>query len=63
MSVQKKFNYDEIETGYYDNIYKKKTGIRSAWHHIKFLYLKKKNRQKKYSFRHRMWTRNFSWTT
>ena len=42
MSVQKKFNYDEIETGYYDNIYKKKTGIRSAWHHIKFLYLKKK---------------------
>ena len=39
MTKNKEFNYDEIETGYYDNVFKKKSGIRSAWHHIKFSYV------------------------
>ena len=46
MAKNKEFNYDEIETGYYDNVFKKKSGIRSAWHHIKFSYLKKEINQK-----------------
>ena len=37
------FNYEEVKAGYYDLIYKKKSGIQSAWHHLKFDYLKKKN--------------------
>ena len=36
------FNYEEVKAGYYDLIYKKKSGIQSAWHHLKFDYLKKK---------------------
>lgn len=35
------FNYEKIDTGYYDNIYNKNNGIRSAWHHIKFNFVKK----------------------
>ena len=40
MAKNKDFNYDEIKTGYYDDVFKKKSGIRSAWHHIKFSYVK-----------------------
>lgn len=30
------FNYDSIPPGYYDEIYKKESGIQSKWHHLKF---------------------------
>ena len=30
------FNYDDIEIGYYDNIFRLKKGIQSKWHHLKF---------------------------
>lgn len=43
--MKKKTNYNKITTGYYDFIYKKK-GIQSAWHHIKFNFIKKKIDQK-----------------
>jgi ubiquinone/menaquinone biosynthesis C-methylase UbiE len=36
----KKFNYEKIPAGYYDNIYNRKEGIQSAWHHCKFNYIK-----------------------
>jgi len=36
----KKFNYEQIPPGYYDNIYNKRSGIQSAWHHCKFNYVK-----------------------
>jgi ubiquinone/menaquinone biosynthesis C-methylase UbiE len=36
----KKFNYDQIPAGYYDNIYNRKEGIQSSWHHCKFNYVK-----------------------
>ncbi len=35
-----KTNYNKIIPGYYDLIYKKKKGIQSAWHHIKFNFVK-----------------------
>ena len=31
-----------VESGYYDIVFKKNKGIQSAWHHIKFNYIKKK---------------------
>ena len=34
--TKKKFDYEEIDVGFYDHIYQKKEGVRSAWHHIKF---------------------------
>ena len=37
---KKSFRYDDIKEGYYDDIYNKKKGIRSAWHHAKFDYVK-----------------------
>jgi ubiquinone/menaquinone biosynthesis C-methylase UbiE len=40
--MKKKTDYNKIVTGYYDLIYKKKKGIQSAWHHIKFNFIKKK---------------------
>ncbi len=38
----KNFNYynNSVEEGYYDKIYKKNAGVQSAWHHIKFNYIK-----------------------
>lgn len=30
------FDYNLIETGYYDRIYRKNSGIQSKWHHLKF---------------------------
>ena len=31
-----------VQSGYYDIVFKKNKGIQSAWHHIKFNYIKKK---------------------
>jgi ubiquinone/menaquinone biosynthesis C-methylase UbiE len=45
-SKTKKFNYDDIAIGYYDQIFKKKNGIQSAWHNIKFDYVKDEINQK-----------------
>ena len=36
----KKYDYGNINIGYYDKIFKKKNGIQSAWHNIKFNYVK-----------------------
>lgn len=30
------FDYDSIETGYYDHVFRKQAGIQSKWHHLKF---------------------------
>ena len=40
--MKKKTNYNKISSGYYDFIYKKKSGIQSAWHHVKFNFVGKK---------------------
>ena len=37
-----KFNYEKIPVAYYDVVYKKKKGIQSAWHHIKFNFVSSK---------------------
>jgi 2-polyprenyl-3-methyl-5-hydroxy-6-metoxy-1,4-benzoquinol methylase len=44
--IKKKFNYNKIEYGFYDNIFHKNKGIRSAWHHIKFNFIKKRIKKK-----------------
>lgn len=36
------FDYNSIEHGFYDKIFNKKKGVRSAWHHIKFNFIKNK---------------------
>ncbi len=38
---KKKFKYNSIVEGYYDHIFHKKKGVRSAWHHAKFDFVKK----------------------
>ncbi len=40
----KNLNYynNSVESGYYDKVFKKNKGVQSAWHHIKFNYIKKK---------------------
>jgi 2-polyprenyl-3-methyl-5-hydroxy-6-metoxy-1,4-benzoquinol methylase len=45
-NVKKKTNYNKITSGYYDFVFKKKRGIQSAWHHIKFIFVRKKIDQK-----------------
>ena len=40
--TKKKFDYEEIDTGFYDHIYQKKEGVRSAWHHIKINFVREK---------------------
>jgi 2-polyprenyl-3-methyl-5-hydroxy-6-metoxy-1,4-benzoquinol methylase len=30
------FDYETIETGYYDRVFHKRAGIQSKWHHLKF---------------------------
>ena len=30
------FNYEDIPTGFYDKVFKKKKGIQSKWHHIHY---------------------------
>jgi len=42
----KEFDYNGIPIGYYDHIFKKKIGIQSAWHNIKFRYVKNEINQK-----------------
>lgn len=34
------FDYDSIEAGYYDRVFRKKAGIQSKWHHLKFAHIK-----------------------
>lgn len=46
INKNKEFNYDDIKIGYYDRIYKKKSGIQSAWHNIKFRYVKNEINQR-----------------
>lgn len=36
------YDYDAIPAGYYDHIFKKKRGVQSKWHHMKFNYVKGK---------------------
>ena len=38
---KKSFKYESIQEGYYDNIFHERKGIRSAWHHAKFEFVKK----------------------
>tara|TARA_Y100001970_G_C14221497_1_gene852951 strand:- start:1283 stop:1999 length:717 start_codon:yes stop_codon:yes gene_type:complete len=42
MAKQKNYNYNTIPIGYYDKIFLRKSGIRSAWHYIKFSFVKNK---------------------
>ena len=42
----KSFQYDSIREGYYDKIFHEKKGIRSAWHHAKFEFVKKNIKKK-----------------
>lgn len=34
------FDYDSIQTGYYDQVYRRKAGIQSKWHHLKFAHIR-----------------------
>ena len=43
---KKSFQYENIQEGYYDNIFHEKKGIRSAWHHAKFEFVKQNINQK-----------------
>ena len=47
-----------VQSGYYDIVFKKNKGIQSAWHHIKFNYIKK-NFKFQNTFRYWMWSWNF----
>ena len=38
---KKSFDYNQIPTGYYDKIFKKRKGIQSKWHHIHYNLIKK----------------------
>ena len=38
----KQYNYNNIKYGFYDKIFHKKKGVRSAWHHIKFNFIKRR---------------------
>src|SRR6185503_2550828 len=39
METDKKYDYDAIEAGYYDKVFKKQRGVQSKWHDLKFSYL------------------------
>ena len=43
---KKSFKYESIQEGYYDKIFHEKKGIRSAWHHAKFEFIKENINQK-----------------
>ena len=45
---KKKYDYNTIPIGYYDKIFIKKKGIRSAWHNIKFLFVKNRINKKNF---------------
>ena len=36
------FDYESLPKGYYDDIYRRRKGIRSRWHHDRFLFMSKK---------------------
>ena len=36
------FDYDTIPIGYYDDVYLRRRGIQSKWHHMKFNFIKEK---------------------
>lgn len=40
--TNKKYDYNNIDEGFYDDIFNKRSGVRSAWHHIKFNFIKEK---------------------
>tara|TARA_B100000315_G_scaffold218759_1_gene220241 strand:- start:2470 stop:3201 length:732 start_codon:yes stop_codon:yes gene_type:complete len=40
--MSKKFNYENIEIGYYDNVFHRNYGSQSKWHHLKFKHLMNK---------------------
>lgn len=44
----RKFDYEEINIGFYDAIYCKNKGVRSAWHHIKFNFIKERIHNQNY---------------
>ena len=41
-----KYDYNNIDFGFYDKVFHKNKGIRSAWHYTKFNYIKKKINKK-----------------
>ena len=43
---KKTYNYEHINSGYYDIVYKKKGGIQKGWHVLKFNFVKKQINQK-----------------
>jgi len=43
---KKKYNYNNIDFGFYDEIFHKNKGVRSAWHYTKFYNIKKKINKK-----------------
>ena len=43
---KKTYNYEHLNPGYYDIVYKKKGGIQKAWHVLKFNFVKKQINQK-----------------
>ncbi len=38
----KPFNYESIPEGYYDEVYRRRRGAQSKWHHFKFYFIKKR---------------------
>ncbi len=34
------FDYDSIETGHYDRVFRERAGIQSKWHHLKFAHIR-----------------------
>jgi 2-polyprenyl-3-methyl-5-hydroxy-6-metoxy-1,4-benzoquinol methylase len=35
------YDYESIDPGYYDRVYRRGSGIQSKWHHLKFSYLRR----------------------
>ena len=46
MKKKMTYNYEYLNSGYYDIVYKKKSGMQSAWHGVKFNFIKKQINQK-----------------
>ena len=43
-----KYYNNSVNSGYYDIIFKREKGIQSAWHHIKFNFIKNKSQKQIY---------------
>ena len=39
--AEKGYDYESIDPGYYDRIYRRGSGVQSKWHHLKFEYLRR----------------------